>query len=871
MSVIIRLTALRKIQKMHGHVWADACSGRRISPERETILERIQGMKLAKKLWMAFLMILLCLPLGMPVQAASVNETAAASGQAAASGSGNSQGKNVNGVIHTEDFEIRVMCGLDGNYRSGASIPVTIYIKSVKKDFEGTVRMIVPGNYDYDSEAVAYEKDVLLSTGVQKVVTMSVYSSTGLAAFRFQVENRSGDILINKSVTMKSQSGDEALAGVLSDDYTALNYFDGLSINLSSYAGTIQLVELDEDTFPEQSSGLEALSYLIINSYDTSKFSEAQYAAVKNWVEQGGVLIIGTGSDYSRTLSGFQDDFLEGTIGGPAEGTLQLNAEKSQAMKYTRDQGIVELSLKGGQPLTGILKQSDEKSGLIWNRDYGQGHVVVTAFNLGMEPVVSWGQAAQLAGLLLNKSASGYSSVRIENLNYGSYSADRWVLSEALDILHDSRFPDMKLMGILFLALVILIGPGLYLILKLIDKREWMWILVPVLAVGFTAGIFSITSNLRIRDPREASITTLYYDMESDHGVQEKVDMVVQVPGADKREIDLDPSLVNLKIAGDSYDYYSGYPSTQAQEKQYEYKTAVRETAQGYLLGIRNGQTFGSTYMSMNHMTEDSSPCGLVLEVERNTTGISGKVTNDTGCDLRSVSVYASSVMVMIGDLKAGESAEFTEADNQYLYYDMYNINFTGSGSEDSREYMQQRNIWNLFCTEYLYGMSERDIYTYAYMDKRDTDYITDDKIQENNVAVLVRRDSVDFSDYQDAVILNLYDYCRNPGNGWDSDGQLYVPDIEIEYDLNTLVTDIHALIRAKDEYARYGPTDQVTIYGYNVQTSQFEELFTDSEIMEFEDGCPYLGDNGLIKLKFTCPDVEWRYTPQITVVGGES
>ena len=219
-------------------------------------LERIQGMKLAKKLLTAFLLVLLCLPLGVPVQAAAVSETAVSSGQAASSGSGNSQGKNVKGVINTEDFEIRVMCGLDGNYRSGASIPVTIYIKSLKKDFEGNVRMIVPGNYDYDSEAVAYEKEVLLSTGVQKVVTMSVYSSTGLAAFRFQVEDRSGDILINTSVTMKSQSGDEALAGVLSDDYTALNYFDGLSISLSSYAGTVQLVELDEDTFPEQASGL---------------------------------------------------------------------------------------------------------------------------------------------------------------------------------------------------------------------------------------------------------------------------------------------------------------------------------------------------------------------------------------------------------------------------------------------------------------------------------------------------------------------------------------------------------------------------------------------------------------------------------------
>lgn len=851
--------------------------------------EGILFMKIAKRIAAVFLLVLLCLPAGLPVQAAAVSDTVSSTGQTAESGSGNSRSKTSNGVMNTDDFEIKVVCGLDGNYRSGAAIPVTIYIKSLKKDFEGTVRMIVPGGSDYDGTAsAAYEKEILLSAGVQKVVTMSVYSTSSLATFKFQLEDSSGDILVDKSVTMKGRSADgsgQALAGVLSDDYTALNYIDGLSVELDSYVGSVQLVELNEDIFPEQASGLEALSYLIINSYDTSVLSENQYAAVKNWVEQGGVLIIGTGSDYRRTLSGFQDDFLEGTIGAAMEGAMELYGETpdakpsdaglpdanepiSDALKYTKDQGIVELSLKDGEPLKGIFRESEGQPVLVWNRDYKQGHVVVTAFNLGMEPVVSWTQASEMAELLLDKSASGYSSTRIEELSYGGYSSSSWILSQALDGLHDIHYPDMKLMWIVFLVFVIMAGPGLYLLLKLVDKREWMWILVPVLAVGCTAGIFMVTQDLRIRDPRETSVTTLYYDMDEEYGVQELVDMAIQVPGADRRDIDLDSSLVNLKLGGEQYDY--GYYNPQGQQNQYEYKTSVRETAGGYVLGIRNRETFGSTYMNMRHVTEDNSTCGLELEIERKTTGIRGRVTNQTGQDLKSVSVYASGTMVMIGDLKAGESAGFTEKDNRYMDYDMYNISFSGF-KEGSREYEQQRNIWNLFCEEYLYGMDDNDIYTYAYMGDHDADYVLDEKVKENNVAVLVRRDTVQFSDYGDAQILRLYDYAVKTGDGWDGDGQLYVSDIEVDFNLNSLITSVHALIRAADSQAVYGSTDQVTVYGYNVETKQYDELFKDGEIMEFKDKCPYLDEKGMIRLRFTCPNAGYEnFTPQITVVGGE-
>lgn len=815
-------------------------------------------MKVVKKAAAFFLLILLCLPV-----------TALAAGETTAE-TKSSVNKNANGVISTDDFEIRIVCGLDGNYRSGAAIPVTVYVESLKEDFEGTVRMIVPGSVEYGTDATAYEKDVMLSAKTQKAVTMSVYSNSSMKSFKFQLVNARGDILVENNVTMKSQAaGDSALIGVLSDDYTALNYFNGQGLDLGSYTGMVRLVELSEEILPEQASGLEALSYLLINSYDTSKLSDAQYMAIKNWVDQGGVLIIGTGSDYRQTLSIFQDDFVKGTIGDSIKGTFQLADDKKGTDKitFTEEQGIISLSLEEGAPLNGVLKESD----LIWNRDYGQGHVVVTAFNLGMEPVNSWHKKGNMGNLLLQKSAAGYSSVRIETLNYGGDTVDSWTLANALDALHDIQYPDVKMMMVLFLAFVILVGPGLYLVLKLVDKREWMWLLVPVLAVGFTVGVFGVSRDLRIENPREASVTTLYCDMDSQNNSQQ-VDMALQVPNASEQEVKLDRSLSNLRLATDDYDYMSVYGQS-SDNRRYEYKTAVRETAEGYQLNIRNKSTFGSAYMRLNHVP-DSDPWesgGLELDIDRKTTGISGTVTNNTGYDLHWVSLYSQSRVVMIGDLKAGESAEIKESDNQYFEYDFYSISIPGYNDND-KEYNRQYNIWSLFRDRYLYSMGQTDVYAYASIDSWDADYIPDSAVEESNVAVLALHKTMGYSDYDGAQLLNLYDYPKNSSNEWDSDGQMCAQTAEVEFDIGRYVSGVHALIRAKDSEApSYANTKNVTVYGLNVKTGQYEELFTDGETMKFEKSCPYLSENGTIRLKFTCKTVYEDYSPQITVVGGEN
>lgn len=783
--------------------------------------------------------------------------------------------KRTSGVISTDDFEIRVICGLEGNYRRGAVIPVTIYIESKRQDFEGLIRMIVPGNREEGTVASAYEKDVMLTAGAQKIITMSMSTANSMSTVYFQLEDQKGKIVEEQGILMKSQSNESALVGILSDDYTALNYFDKQFISLKDYNGTVQILELNADTLPDQSSGLDALSYMIINSFDTSKLTEGQYSAVKNWVEQGGVLIVGTGPDYQQTLSAFQDGFVEsGKVAGMKEGSLELSGEiLSGTQTFTKKQGVLDLSFAKGTKVKKVLKDSS----LIWRLEHGDGNVVITAFNLGMEPVVSWDGRQTMARYLLEASAYGASASRIERLNYGMYT-DNWSISMALNGFHDFKDPNVGRLSIILGIFVVFSGLVLYLILKLIDKRELLWILVPVLSVAFTAAIFIGSWDARIRYPMSSSITALYAEDGMKSGGKQEVSMAVLVPHTGRIDIKTDRALGNMKLYSDYYYDYGYYNTGMSKEVKDNYQTAVKETADGYQIGIQNDATFNTTYMGFNRISgDDATAQNLKIKLEKTITGISGTITNDTGYDLDGVCVLFGSKMVMIGRMWKGESKQIHEKDNRMFQdFDSYNIaKIPVPGIQDDP--LLYRQVLNTLSMVYSQGINgdlytnQMSTYVLGVISQWDADYIKDEKIVEQNKAVIVKHADISYKDYPDSRLMNLYDYVEENSSEWDADGQMYSNSAEVTFNLRNDADRVYALIRAKDSEAQYGNTKNVKVFAWNWKLEQYEQLFTSDVIEKFDkEDCPYLSNEGRIKVRFECQQTYDDFSPQITVVGGK-
>ncbi|MCD8148065.1 MAG: hypothetical protein LUE92_00555 [Clostridiales bacterium] len=817
-----------------------------------------------------------------------------------------------------QQFTIEVTAGLSGYYKSGAALPLSVDLESAGEDFEGVLRVIVPG-VSYESGAVAYEQDIMLSADTGKTVSLAVDNLSSSASLVLQIEDTQGNVLQEQTVALQTATSEKALVGILSDDFTALNYFDGRNLEINDYSGSSQVVELSEDLIPEQSSGLDVLSYLIINSYDTSKLSEAQITAIEEWVREGGILILGTGSDYRQTLSGFESDFITVSADGFASGSMQL-VGGSDSLSFTEEDGILAFSADDSDA-TGdsagddsdasnesTADDSDEKAGntdssaetvhnlsgvfteegLVLSRETGLGQVVLTAFNLGMEPVTGWNAKNEMAALLLQEAADGYSAQRIYSLNYGD-SVNAWTLSSILDEMHDIKSPNILLLAILLLAFVLGAGPVLYLILKKADRRGWMWILVPVLSVAVTGVVFLFSRDLRLTAAQSASITDISYDAQTDV-LSETAYLGILVPGASGAEVTLDEDLyaVNPMTTYTDYDYSifgTLLGTSSAASDTLDYRVALKETADGCRVSMTNDSTFESTYLKAETSSGLTAE-GLWSEVTRSITGISGTVANNTACDMYGVSVFTESNVVMIGKLAAGESVSFTEEDNLVVstyIEDMIYAYGSSSGSSGNEFYKKSgvaeeqweelANVLGLFMNQHWYQMDGNDVCTFAWIPEWDADYIADEKVPESNSAMLVRCDNAPYEDYPDAESLSLYDYSDNMAENWDTDGWMYTDEVEVSFDLSPAkMSEVYAMICS--DSSEWGSTDTVTIYGYNVETGEYDELFADDNMVRFDDGCPYI-DDGVVRMKFVSTafssgSASYDVAPGITVIGGE-
>ncbi len=771
------------------------------------------------------------------------------------------------GNISTEDFDITVVCGIRGQYKYNSAIPVNIDIKSKNADFTGTIRMIVPGSTNDGIEAIAYEKEILLTKDSSKHISMSVYSSNSTSKLTFQLENEKGKSIVDVPVKIGSGANQNALVGVLSDDYTALNYLDGAKISNGYYDGKSQLLELNADMIPDQASGIEILSYLIINSYDTTNLTDAQRSAIKDWVSKGGTLIIGGGNDYKQTVSGFEDVLsIENakSISAKFQATDTLAKGEDKNITFTDESGLIEPQIKGASSAKGIISESS----LIKRYEYNKGSIIFTGFNLGMEPIVSWADKGTFATNLFNKSATGYAAQRVANISYGA-GDDLWSTCNVIDNAMDDKFPHFTAIMIV-LIIFILFSPIIYFVLKKLDKRELLWIIIPLSSICFTVIIFVVNSDIRIRYPISKSITVIYDQVDDDERTTSTTaSLGIMVPGTSHTEVKTNEGMSQLKIYDINNVYYDGDGSKI--DWNDDYTSSVKEGADGYVLGYDNQRTFQTKYINFEYTGESNAKDGLQTEYKRTVSGISGKVTNKSGYDMKQVCVLAYGKAVPLGDIKKGQSVEFGEQQNE-SFFDM------DTNSIKYKDIDQQSEIYNQIITtysmlgKYYNGLdtNRSEIYTIGYIDEYECDYIADNNVEEYNKGAYVKRENVGYSDYEDARVLNLFSYA-NQTDTWDmNDGQIYAQEVEVGFNLGEDVKKVYALIRAKDSDRKYGNTKNTKIYAWNYKTQQYDEIFTDDIIMKFKDDCPYLGEDGIIKLKFTIKTVNEDYAPFITVVGGE-
>ncbi|MCM1024928.1 MAG: hypothetical protein NC432_00695 [Roseburia sp.] len=551
--------------------------------------------------------------------------------------------------------------------QDGSNYVMQVTVENSGEDFTGTVQVIFAG-YSYDN--CAYLTDLTLPAQGKKQFTINVpgelvEKSQGLCSLSFL--DQKGRTL--RSIELKNVLGDTMTGigvGILSDDYSSLTYLDAGG-DVFSIRGSVnkplQLIELNPDNLREMLGGLY---FLVIDQYNVASLGEENIRAIQEWTEAGGWLLIGTGAYAEQTLSGFSEDFLALEILGisePGEDNIVSQEIENYGYYYNlADYGVdfTEIAVASlAYNSQHIYTESRENPCLLGEN--GDGSVAVFLFSLGEDELQRLdGYAVErFFEEVMYQSVSYTSIVQSDELSYIGQRALAYMDNQETDV-------DFTWLKILIAVYVVLVGPVLYLILRKCRKSEWYWVGVPVLGLLFIAGVFFFGRGARVSEPKVYSVTVQQADSS-----RKDTYLLAYQAGVKPWEIRLDESydVAGVGLTGRNYWSYSG------NTREYIYK--VRNDGERLWIGVKPDENFQSGYLYAGGRTDSKGQLTGSCSSRANGS-LEGTVKNETSCDLKYMAVMYDERIVVISDVKAGETVDLYEAvqngrsvysDNSLNYY----------------------------------------------------------------------------------------------------------------------------------------------------------------------------------------------------------
>ena len=208
-------------------------------------------------------------------------------------------------------FNTELKVGFDNKAEIGKYVPFTVSVENTGEDFTGRVQVIIGNKINYN---IMYETDISIGRGEKKNATFSCKVVDGYGKAGIRIVNKKGKEVYFQELryTVDKNASRKIDIGVLSDDFSALGYMDNLEFYDRETFKT-NLVELTADTFPEDVNALDMLEVIVISNFSTDLLTDEQIEALNLWINRGGFLIIGTGSNSSKTLSKLNKNLLQVT------------------------------------------------------------------------------------------------------------------------------------------------------------------------------------------------------------------------------------------------------------------------------------------------------------------------------------------------------------------------------------------------------------------------------------------------------------------------------------------------------------------------------------------------------------------------------
>ena len=549
-------------------------------------------------------------------------------------------------ITHAESkdrLEIKVEAGLNGKAKQQQGFPVNLTITNNKEDFTGDLVITLPREYQSVGNKVI---PIDIAAGTKKTISFSVSGMEGMDLLRQgfnqnvqQFHLYEGNWQTGKEVTIDSSlelnpnyvQEDKLVIGVLSDRPDSLNY-----LKLATFLGNSpEVLMLQEKDLPEDVNGLDVLDLLVVNDYAIATLPKQIQETIKNWVQKGGTLI--TGSE-----PGLQQQFGEIANMLPVKITGKESVQNIEGFNT-----IYQEPLKGNnlELFTGNIDEDatisfkENTIPLLVKKEFGKGVVAQFAYDLGHPAVSGWNGN----NLLWQKIATDDSNINLKISRYDYRMED--VLTNSSRIFPTLANFKISELLLLFIVYLLLLVPILYFILKKLDKREWAWIIIPIIAIVSSVGLYTVGAKERLGDIKTNSVSAITVDKDGIGSGFGATSMLSKESGS--YTLTMDRKLAPFPSGGQ----YSNQQSNSS-------IPFIEEDGEKTNVQFQDVEFWSPRSVAIEYPLGDygSFAADLALENEQ----ITGDITNNFSYDLKDIYLISGQNYHEIGKLVAGDSKKIT-------------------------------------------------------------------------------------------------------------------------------------------------------------------------------------------------------------------
>ena len=543
--------------------------------------------------------------------------------------------------IRNDGFDMEVQVGYNGMMTYGKVMPVRVRIRNFGADFEGVLGM---NAYVSSTEYDRYEKEIFVPAGAEREFELDLTVYARQDTFTAEITQDGTVVCAANAKPDKIVNPSSMLIGVLSSRPRNLN-----NLNIDRDNDTLaryelwQAVALTPDNFPENAAALRSFGMLVIDDIDPAELSEKQQNLLAGWLDSGRVLVCGGGQYAGRNIAYFSNYTGLKLDGVSTSDSVAAGLAKLINRTVNGDGVSVTVAELSG---TEAIAADAEGRGLVWRTEVGGGRIYTTAFESGDPRLNSenlmhffWQQ------LLADLDQDVYSNMTYAETEGFSSSAVN--AGYATPVTARSNLVP----GIMIVAGALVLCCLAWWILKKKDRRQWMWAVLPAVAVLTVASVILLSTGAQTNQPM--AVVTENIVQNASGAVRNYSGIAVASPAFGRHSYSTSGD--NLRVA--VYDYVDFDEENDDKTKEPDKMRTC------YTAGGENTVTLESTtpWEQFNLTTDSEAKMQGKIdgEVWMEEDGIHGEVMNGTDLKLSAGYVITTYGYVSVPALAPGEKAEF--------------------------------------------------------------------------------------------------------------------------------------------------------------------------------------------------------------------